>query len=79
MLVSECQNCEIQFKANDDQGGTKVNCSKCGQRLLIPAAVADLTSGNVRVLGVFHEGQQEDVVRSGVKKVPFADAAPRPH
>lgn len=38
MIEFLCPTCKTQFRAADEQSGTKINCSKCGQRLMVPAA-----------------------------------------
>jgi DNA-directed RNA polymerase subunit RPC12/RpoP len=36
MIEFLCPTCKMLFRANDEQGGTKMNCSKCGQRVMVP-------------------------------------------
>jgi DNA-directed RNA polymerase subunit RPC12/RpoP len=36
MVEFLCPSCKALFRAEDDRSGTKMNCSKCGQRVMVP-------------------------------------------
>jgi DNA-directed RNA polymerase subunit RPC12/RpoP len=43
MIHFRCPVCRAALEAPDDKGGTKVPCSRCGQRLLIPPPIRNKT------------------------------------
>jgi uncharacterized protein YkwD/DNA-directed RNA polymerase subunit RPC12/RpoP len=45
-----CPLCRSTFEVPDQQGGTKVNCPKCGQKLLVPMAAPPPSPQNRTVL-----------------------------
>src|SRR5689334_15152389 len=37
MIRFACPSCKSVLSASEDQGGTKLPCPRCGQRLMVPA------------------------------------------
>src|SRR4051812_34044970 len=45
MIIFLCPTCRTQFRLPESQGGTKINCSACNQRILVPPALNKTTLG----------------------------------